>query len=166
MINAFNKASPFVVECKVRHRLEKTMEIVLANVTTYASGLDRGSLRLRSMTPKKDGSKTTSSFSLSDEHQVKSESTGSLVIVGDTNKLASEFVYQLHFSGSLDQCELAQNSIAIKLVRIERERENGLVNLIFHIVFCPSKSFMLVCVFLFSFISENILNLVSMLIFK
>lgn len=131
-----------MVECKVRHRLEKTMEIVLANVTTYSSGLDRGSLRMRSMTPKKDSSKTTSSFSLSDEHQTKSESIGSFVMVGDTNKLANEFVYHLHFSGNLDQCELAQNSIAIKLVRVEREKGNGLVNLIFHIVFCPSKSFM------------------------
>ena len=119
------------------------MEIVLANVTTYASGLDRGSLRLRSITPKKEATKTSSTYSFSDEDKfIKSESSNSLVVVGDSNKLASEFVYKLHFSGNLEQCEQAKNSIAIKLVRTEREKENGLVKLIFHLVFCPSKSFM------------------------
>ncbi|CAF0834043.1 unnamed protein product [Brachionus calyciflorus] len=143
VINAFNKTSPFVVECMVRHRMEKTMEIVLANVTTYASGLDRGSLRLRSITPKKEATKTSSTYSFSDEDKfIKSESSNSLVVVGESNKLASEFVYKLHFSGNLEQCEQAKNSIAIKLVRTEREKENGLVKLIFHLVFCPSKSFM------------------------
>jgi hypothetical protein len=66
----------------------------------------------------------------------------SLVILGEASQFSSEFVYTIHFSGNLDQVELAKNAIALKLIRTQRDKSSGLVMLTFDFIFSPSKSFM------------------------
>jgi hypothetical protein len=169
VVNAIKKSTPFVLECMARKRLEKRMEVILSGVTTYASGLDRAAMRLRSITPKQSMLTTNSSqltksttaltvtaTSRSDEFASTIPTTtypdnntltqvtdsNSLVILGDANQFSSEYVYTIHFSGNLDQVELAKNSIALKLIRTQRDKSTGLVMLTFDFIFCPSKSFM------------------------
>ena len=159
VINAIHKSTPFVLECLVRKRLEKRMEVNLTGVTTYASGSDRAAMRLRSVTPQqtltsslKSQTALTSSRYTTDELSTMPTSlqdttntivtSNSLVILGDANQFSSEFVHTINFSGHLDQIEMAKNSIAMKLIRTQRDKNTGLVTLIFDFIFCPSKSFM------------------------
>lgn len=147
VINAVNKAAPFVLECMVRKRLEKRLEVMLKNVTSYSSGQDRTALKLRSITPQKGITEETSmSTSRSSDYvdmKSSNSSSNSMVIVGgETTSLASEFVYSIQFNGMLELVELAKNSIALKLVRVQRDKSTGLVNMIFDIIYCPSRSFM------------------------
>ena len=178
MINAIKKSQPFVLECMVRKRLEKRMEVILSGVTTYSSGLDRVAMRLRSVTPKQQQhhqsttmtssqtkstttALTSSRYDTTDEFsstlptttlldnnntltQVTATATESqsLVILGEASQFSSEFVYTIHFSGNLDQVELAKNAIALKLIRTQRDKSSGLVMLTFDFIFSPSKSFM------------------------
>ena len=159
VINAIHKSTPFVLECMVRKRLEKRMEVNLTGVTTYASGSDRAALRLRSVTPQQTLTSSLKSTALTSSRYTTDEMTtlptslletntntlvtsNSLIIVGESNQFASEFVHTIQFSGNLDQIEVARNAIALKLVRIQRDKSTGLVTLIFDFIFCPSKSFM------------------------
>ena len=124
-------------------------------MTSYASGMDKSALKLRSitpqsaMTPKSQLTATgTSSRVITEELATNATSfqeiaTNSMVIVGDSaSHVASEFVYSVHYNGNPDQAELAKNSIALKLIRSQREKSTGLVTLVFDFIFCPSKSFM------------------------
>lgn len=138
VINAINKSTPFQIECSVRKRLEKRMEIVLSNVSSYYTSSDRRSpLRVRSVTPYK-ASATPESI---DSPKSKNSDQESAANANNTT-LAQEFTYNIQFFGNSDQCQTAGNSIAIKLVRTQRDKTNGLVTLIFDLIFCPSKSFM------------------------
>jgi hypothetical protein len=123
VVNAISKTEPFLLECTVRKRLEKRMEIVLTGVTTYSSGIDRA-IKIRSVTP-----------------NTQDSSDPTLVVVGDNN-IANEFVHSIQYTGGLDQNEIVRNSIAIKLIRSNRDKTTGLVTLVFNVIFCPSKSFM------------------------
>ena len=118
--------APFILECAVRKRLEKRMEVILSGVPTSSSGLHRSAIKLRSAS-----TRNASQSPLSDS-----------IIVGDANCLASEFVYSTEFNGHMDQIDLARNSIALKLIRSQKDKVTGLVTLIFDFVFCPAKSFM------------------------
>ena len=51
VINAISKASPFILECMVRKRLEKRMEVIISDVSSYSSGMDKSAVKLRSITP-------------------------------------------------------------------------------------------------------------------
>jgi hypothetical protein len=115
--------------------------------------MDRSTLKLRSitpqsaMTPKSQLTATgTSSRIITEElttNHTSFHESNSMVIVGESaSHLASEFVYSVHYSGNPDQAELAKNSIALKLIRSQREKSSGLVTLVFDFIFCPSKSFM------------------------
>ena len=137
VINAFSRSTPFVLECMVRKRLEKKMEIVLSGVTTFASGQDRASLRVRSVTPFEDASKATNQ-----EGESSRKTPHTMVLVGETHHIGKEFVHSLQFSGSAEQNEMARNSIALKMARTQRDKQSGLVTLVFDFVFSPSKSFM------------------------
>ena len=101
------------------------------------------------MTPKSQLTATgTSSRVITEELATNQTSfqeiaTNSMVIVGDSaSHVANEFVYSVHYNGNPDQAELAKNSIALKLIRSQREKSTGLVTLVFDFIFCPSKSFM------------------------
>ena len=140
VINAFSRSTPFVLECMVRKRLEKRMEIVLSGVTSYASGQDRSSLRLRSVTPFEEGAKPNNAEKEGSESSRRTPYN--LVLIGETHHIGKEFVQAIDFSGTAEQNEMAKNSIALKLVRTVRDKQSGLVTLIFDFVFSPSKSFM------------------------
>lgn len=165
VINAINKATPFVLECMVRKRLEKRMEVVLNNVTTYASGRDRSALKLRSITPASSSSTNSAprdylvpTTELNGLGQTQrrinnnnkngdNDSPNSLIVLGgETTNLGSEFVHSVQFSnnGSISQeaSDMAKNSIAMRLVRVHRDKSNGLVTLLFDVIFSPSRSFM------------------------
>ena len=159
VVNAIKKSTPFILECMVRKRLEKRMEVILSGVTTYASGIDRAAMRLRSITPKQwmlttnSSQLTKSTTALTFTATSRSDeftSTIPTTTYPDNNTLtqvtdyqfSSEYVYTNHFSGNLDQVELTKNSIALKLIRTQRDKSTGLVMLTFDFIFCPSKSFM------------------------
>jgi hypothetical protein len=131
VINAINKSNPFVLECPVRKRLEKRIEVILTNVSSFYSSNDRAALKLRSATPS----------SSSELNSPKNASGGE---EASTNSLtmAQDFAYSVQYFGNVDQCELAKNSIALKLIRTQKDKSNGLVTLVFDFIFCPAKSFM------------------------
>lgn len=110
----------------VRKRLEKRMEVMISDVSSYSFGLDRSALKVRSATPQNSSSKALDN---------------NLIIIGDVNNLAAEFVHSIQFSGSVEQNELARNSIAMKLIRSQRDKNTGVLTLVFDFIFCPAKSF-------------------------
>jgi hypothetical protein len=116
----------------VRKRLEKRMEVVISDVSSYSSGLDKSAVKLRSVTPQ------SASSNMSHDN---------LIIIGDINNLASEFMHSIQFSGNVEQSQIAKNSVAMKLIRSQREKSTGLMTLIFDFIFCPSQSF----VYIFNF---------------
>ena len=111
----------------VRKRLEKRMEVVISDVSSYSSGLDKSAVKLRSVTPQ-----GASSSNMSHDN---------LIIIGDINNLANEFMHSIQFSGNVEQSQIAKNSVAMKLIRSQREKSTGLMTLIFDFIFCPSQSF-------------------------
>jgi hypothetical protein len=129
VINAISKSTPFVLECMVRKRLEKRMEVFLSGVTTINSSLDKSPLKVRSVTPQ----------NASKYNSTTNNALDSLVIYSD-NPIANDFIQTIEFTGTHDQIETARNSIAMKMVRLERDK--NLVTLIYDFIFCPSKSFM------------------------
>ncbi len=120
----------------MRKRLEKRMEISLSGLKNkYSSNLinERIGLKLRSTTPQKSTSPASySSFKLTED----------TITPNSVEGVSNDFIHSIQFTGGFDQNELAKNSIAMKLVRVEREKNSGLVTLIFDFIFCPSKSFM------------------------
>jgi hypothetical protein len=42
----------------VRKRLEKRMEVIISDVSSYSSGLDKSAVKLRSITPQNGSSKS------------------------------------------------------------------------------------------------------------
>lgn len=110
----------------VRKRLEKRMEVIISDVSSYSSGLDKSALKLRSVTPQ----------------DTNKPSLENLIIIGDVNNLATEFMHSIQFNGSVEQSEIAKNSIAMKLIRSQREKNTGLLTLVFDFIFCPSQSFL------------------------
>jgi hypothetical protein len=125
VINASNKSNPFVLECPVRKRLEKRIEVILTSASSFYTSDDRAALKLRSVTP-------------SSGSDVRSPKAGEL----ETTSLAQDFAYSVHYFGNADQCDVAKNSVALKLIRTEKDKGNGLVVLVFDFIFCPAKSFM------------------------
>ncbi len=115
VINAVSKSAPFVLECGVRKRLEKRMEVTLSGMNEA-----RSVLRLRAATPK---------TSKSNSPAERSESAG-------------DYTHSIQYVGNLDQIDAVQNSVAMKLVRSQRDKQTGLLTLVFDFIFWPSKSFM------------------------
>ena len=149
VINAVNKTIPFILECMVRKRLEKRLEVTLNNVTSYSSDQDQVALKLRPITPQKRTiiDATTISTNKSSDHidlkLFNNSSPNSMTLVGgEITNLANEFVYSIQFNGISELVELAKNSIALKLNRIQRDKSNGFVNMLFDVIFSPSRSFM------------------------
>ncbi len=102
------------------------MEVMISDVSSYSFGLDKSALKVRSATPQ-----TSSARSLEN-----------LIIIGDVNSLASEFIHSIQFSGGNELNELARNSIAMKLIRSQRDKNTGVLTLVFDFIFCPSQSFL------------------------
>ena len=157
VINAVNKATPFVLECMVRKRLEKRMEVVLNNVTSYASGRDRSALKLRSATPSTSTNNSTDLTNIdlaaattnkNSPHGVSSSSSNSLIVLGgEMTNMGSEFVHSVQFNhatagSNAELTDMAKNSVAMRLVRVHRDKSTGLVTLLFDVIFSPSRSFM------------------------
>ncbi len=107
-----------MLECGVRKRLEKRMEVSLSSVGPY---MDNMPLKIRPATPQ--------SIPNSPENLAE---------------LANEFAHSIQYIGNLDQIEVVKNSIAMKLIRSYKDKSTGLLNLVFDFIFWPSKSFMLV----------------------
>ena len=137
VINAISKANPFVLECLVRKRLEKRMEVVLANVSSYYTSGNRAVLKVRSVTPLNGVANAASPDSNSSKAKSEEEPTTS-----NSVNLAQEFIHSVQYFGNVDQCETAKNSVALKLIRTQKNKASGLVTLVFDFIFCPSKSFM------------------------
>jgi hypothetical protein len=53
-------------------------------------------------------------------------------------------MHSIQFSGNSELSQIAQNSIAMKLIRSQRDKNTGLLTLVFDFIFCPSQSFMFV----------------------
>ena len=127
VINVLDKATPFVFECMVRKRMEKRIEVVLSGLTRYKDFLDSVGLRVRSATP----------FT----RRLTSSAGNKQTTTATATKPLGEFTHTLKFANAQLQ-ELAKNSIAMKLLRVEREADTDLIVLVFDFIFCPSKSFM------------------------
>lgn len=115
VVNAVNKATPFILECVVRNRLEKRMEVTLTGANHLFD--NNKVLKIRPITPR-----TTTPIP-----EVSSD---------------SGFTHSIQYTGNLDQIEVVQNAIAMKLIRIQKDKQTGLVTLVFDFIFWPSKSFM------------------------
>lgn len=134
VINAINKTTPFILECLVRKRLEKRMEVVLSGLSKHSAHLDRVGINLRSITPQKS---SLLKHQYSAIGSYLSEETPLTEIVQSVN----DFTHSIEFTGGIEQNELARNSIAMKLVRVEREKNSDLITLAFDFIFFPSLSF-------------------------
>ena len=58
------------------------------------------------------------------------------------SQVAADFTHSIQYVGNLDQIDSVQNSVAMKLVRSQRDKQNGQLTLLFDFIFWPSKSFM------------------------
>lgn len=115
VVNAVSKATPFVLECIVRNRLEKRMEVILTGANHLPD--NNKVLKIRPATPK--------------------TATPIPEVTAD-----SGFTHSIQYTGNLDQIEIVQNAIAMKLIRVQKDKQSGLVMLLFDFIFWPSKSFM------------------------
>ncbi|XP_021363645.1 cilia- and flagella-associated protein 47-like isoform X2 [Mizuhopecten yessoensis] len=109
-----------VIECKARDRVEERLEVTLAGVAPASSGPQR-SILTRSVTPKDQKPKIADG-----------------VVIGETLATAEEFVHELGFTDNEAQ-ENLQNSVAVTLVRQQRDTSSGLVILVYNIVYAPFK---------------------------
>ncbi|XP_070567350.1 cilia- and flagella-associated protein 47-like [Ptychodera flava] len=110
-----------VIECQTRSRIEERLEAILMGaVPSSASGYQ--AMKTRALTPK-DSSRPSSSDG---------------VVVGEGNTLAEEFSYEILYDDDESKATLG-NSIALSLLRKQRDKSNGIMTLIFNIVFAPFK---------------------------
>lgn len=114
VVNAISKATPFNLECVVRKRLEKRMEVLLTGINPFSS--DKSVLKIRAATPVSNPEKTSDLSS-------------------------NEFSHSIQYIGNQDQIEIVKNSVAMKLVRSQKDKQTGLLMLVFDFIFWPSQSF-------------------------
>jgi hypothetical protein len=126
VINAIGKSSPLLLECPVRKRLEKRVEVLLA----LGAISNQASLNMRSLTPIE-----SSSIDGVKDNLVNKPSNFSNSLTNN------EFIYSIQFGESH---EMARNAIAVKLIKIERDQSSDSIALTFSFIYCPSKSFVLV----------------------
>ncbi len=119
VINPISKSAPFLLECAVRKRLEKRLEVTLTGMRSDSVSDLKSVLKIRSATPNTSKSNTPDKF----------ESGG-------------DYTHSIQYVGNLDQIDVVQNSVAMKLVRSQRDKQSGLLTLVFDFIFWPSKSFM------------------------
>lgn len=164
VINAVNKATPFVLECMVRKRLEKRLEVVLNNVPSYSSGRDRSALKLRSVNSALSSSSSPASNHPNMDHNSPEETTTTtnkkrernqgenddsspesmVVLGGETTNMGSEFVHSIQFNQTNELTEYVKSSIVLRLVRVNRDKSTGLVKLVYDIILFPLKSYLYV----------------------
>lgn len=112
-VHPLSPKNPLVIESMIRNRLEKRIELSL---TSFGNG-DRN--LVRSITP------------YSSQKMLQSNLT---------NNENQQLSFSLKFLNSAFE-EAAKNSIAIKLVRVEKNQSNDSTTCIFDVIFSPSKSF-------------------------
>lgn len=100
------------------------MEVVLTGVNPFGSD-QKSVLKIRPVTPK---TPAVCSKSISPD-TLESNQT-------------SDYTHSILFTGNLDQIESVQNSVAMKLVRTQKDKQNGMLTLVFDFIFWPSRSFM------------------------
>ncbi|KAK3096977.1 hypothetical protein FSP39_005325 [Pinctada imbricata] len=110
-----------VIDCKARDRVEERLEVTLSGVAPASSGPQKTVLT-RSITPKDRSPKIPDG-----------------IVVGETLATASEFEFDLKYPDEESEDNL-QNSVALTLVRTQREKATGLVILVFNLVYAPFKS--------------------------
>jgi hypothetical protein len=137
--------SPLLLECMVRSRLEKRLEIFLSDIDS-SSNIDRAT-KVRSVTPQ-DARPRVPDGAIVGDGKLK---FCFFVLLSQTlfffkgRHIEREFLYTVIFkNNSLEYTDVFRNSLGIKLVRYHRDRISGLITLIFDAVFCPPKSFVLV----------------------
>ncbi|XP_071134806.1 cilia- and flagella-associated protein 47-like isoform X3 [Mytilus edulis] len=127
-----------VVECKARDRVEERLEVTLAGVAPAASGPQKN-ITTRSITPKGQKPKVADGI-------VVGEKGTDEIVLGErslsppmeTLATAEEFTFEIKYPDGDTQDNL-QNSVALSLVRIQRETASGLVILVFNTVYAPFK---------------------------
>ncbi|XP_041438289.1 cilia- and flagella-associated protein 47 isoform X2 [Xenopus laevis] len=112
-----SKSAPAVVMCPARSRTEERVEVLL-------TGAVPGPTRM----PTSHGNRPTEKTNTQDEVQV-------------TNGLSTteEFFYEIGYESDEVKSQL-EPSVAIELVRKERDATSGIVTLFFNIIFAPNKS--------------------------
>ena len=68
-------------------------------------------------------------------------STPATPTANDSNS-TNEFTHSIEFLGNSDEVDSVKNSLAMKLVRSQKDNKTGLLTLVFDFIFWPSKSFM------------------------
>eukprot|EP00079_Xenopus_tropicalis_P021661 XP_012813080.1 PREDICTED: cilia- and flagella-associated protein 47 isoform X1 [Xenopus tropicalis] len=113
-----SKSAPAVVCCPARSRTEERVEVLL-------TGAVPGPTRMAASAGIRPTEKTNN---IQDEVQV-------------TNGLSTteEFLYEIKYESDEVKAQL-EPSVAIELVRKERDATSGIVTLIFNIIFAPNKS--------------------------
>jgi hypothetical protein len=142
--------NPLVIECMVRNRLEKRMEISLSDVTSNSASNDKLT-EVRSVTPTNEVPKIPDDSLSSDSGFIFDSNTYQqkfcfcwlIQFLNKGRNLGREFLHSIIFKNDSthQNNDLLRNSIAIKLLRYHRDRKTGLVTLVFDIIFSPSKSF-------------------------
>ncbi|XP_077977423.1 cilia- and flagella-associated protein 47-like [Glandiceps talaboti] len=110
-----------LVECQTRSRIEQRLEATLMGAVP-SSGSAYKAVKTRAITPK-DSARPSS---------------GDGVVVGEGNTLAEEFSYDIMYGDEECHATLG-NSIALSLIRKQRDKTTGIVVLIFNVVFAPFK---------------------------
>ncbi len=88
----------------------------------------------------------TSAYNRSDKSVLKIRpatpgATPATPTANDSNS-TNEFTHSIEFLGNSDDVDSVKNSLAMKLVRSQKDNKTGLLTLVFDFIFWPSKSFM------------------------
>ena len=112
--------SPALIKCKARNRTEERLEVTLSGVAPSNGGPKRG-IKVRAVTPKNAKPKAPEG-----------------IVVGDTINMADEFTYEVLYNNSDAKKDL-DSFVGLSLVRSYRDKTNGLVVLVFNIVYSPAR---------------------------
>ncbi|XP_069495471.1 cilia- and flagella-associated protein 47 [Ambystoma mexicanum] len=116
-----SKSAPAIVSCQARSRAEERIEVLLTGAVPGQAGM--ATVRNGAITPQKK----LSTGGVQDELQVT-----------EGFATTEEFLYELQYESDQVKSQL-ETSLAIGLVRKERDGQTGIVTLIFNIIFSPSK---------------------------
>ncbi|CAM4444816.1 unnamed protein product [Lepidochelys kempii] len=113
------KSTPAVVCCQARNRVEERVEVLLTGVVsgTTAMPVERNvAITTKTKTPSvQDEVQVTAGFSTTDE-----------------------FLYEIQYESNKVKSQL-ETSVAINLIKKDRDAESGIITLTFNIVFAPNK---------------------------
>ncbi|ESO84826.1 hypothetical protein LOTGIDRAFT_196276 [Lottia gigantea] len=110
-----------LVECRAREKIQQRLEVTLAGVAPSSAGPNRR-MKTRAITPKN-----------------KEPTIPDGIVVGETLAVTNEFMYEIKFGDSSDAKAL-KASVDLSLVRQHRDKETGLVVLVFNVIFNPFKA--------------------------